>query len=349
MASNEQTTIFVDPEPWRVTDGPLLLLAGPGTGKTHQLALRIKDLVTTRTVSPESVTVITFTKAAASNMRDRISDEGKADVYLPPNLRPRKIMTMHSLGLEIVRKNAGALALPPDFTILSDPRVRKILFQDAAVLANEEPAAAEEAAQTRQEGRVFVPGSPAAKVLGRYEEILRACKAVDYDDLIFLACTVLEQDPAVLRDYANESTHLLVDEYQDINQSQRAFIELLVRQNRAGLFAVGDDDQSIYSFRGGTPEYIRSFRTEFGDGARILSLDESRRCPSTVMNSALAVVQQFNSARLAKPTPTFKGARSAGNKIQIHSVATDDHEAMIIATIAADPITTQKRLLKTSA
>src|SRR2546422_6751002 len=118
----------IDDEAWRREPGPILLIAGPGTGKTHQLALRIKDLVENKNVPPASITIITFTKDAADNMRHRIADEEKCDVYISPERRPGRIATMHSLGLEIIRANREKLGLPEDFQVITDSRLRKVLF-----------------------------------------------------------------------------------------------------------------------------------------------------------------------------------------------------------------------------
>jgi DNA helicase-2/ATP-dependent DNA helicase PcrA len=203
----------IDDEAWRREPGPILLIAGPGTGKTHQLALRVKDLVEKKNVPPGSITVITFTKDAAENMRRRIADEGKPDVYITPERRPGRIATMHSLGLEIIRANREKLGLPEDFQLITGRRLRKVLFHDAALLAGFEEKEAEYAERTRQKSITPKAGDPAAKILECYQAILRANNAIDYDDQISLACCLLTENADVLAQYSATCVHLLIDEY----------------------------------------------------------------------------------------------------------------------------------------
>src|SRR5580700_3247075 len=127
-------TLKVDANAWCAEPGPILLLAGPGTGKTHQLAFRIKFLVEKKQVPPDALAVITFTREAAENMRRRISDEEKTEVFVPHEMRPSRIMTMHGLGLEIIRAHAALLKLPEDFDVMTDSNLRLCIFQDAAFL-----------------------------------------------------------------------------------------------------------------------------------------------------------------------------------------------------------------------
>jgi superfamily I DNA/RNA helicase len=330
----ENCTLKVDPNAWCAEPGPILLLAGPGTGKTHQLALRIKFLVEKRQIPAEAIAVITFTREAAQNMRRRISDEEKDDVFVPYELRPQRIMTMHGLGLEIVRAYAAQLNLPDNFNVMTDSRLQSHLFRDAAFLAGRGEREAQEAARQRQRSKPIEPDSSAAQIISSYETILRACRVIDYDDQIRLACKLLAEKPEVKAKYKTLQ-HILVDEYQDINADQRQLIELLSFDSQSGLFAVGDDDQSVYDFRGGNPKYIRQFAREFGDKARVLCLDESRRCPETVIRAGIKVLETFDPARIAKPDPKFSEKKKAGRKVRIHSVPSDDDEAEIIARLTA--------------
>lgn len=325
----------MDNEAWKTAAGPTLLLAGPGTGKTHQLALRIKDLVVEKGILPESITVITFTKEAADNMRRRLSDEEKPDVYLPPDKRPERITTMHSLGLEIIRAHAEELGLPDDFRVMTDSRLRRILFRDASLLCGYDEIAAQEADMLRQKGATPKSGTSSEKIIQQYETILRSNKAIDYDDQILLAVELLAQDAGIRAPYSAAATHLLVDEYQDINPAQRRLIALLSHEHPDGLFVVGDDDQSIYSFRGGTPRYIREFHVEFGSRARVKCLEQSRRCTDRVIGASLDVVREFDKWRLAKPEPIFLPQKQNGAHVTVHNVASDDQEAQLIASIAA--------------
>jgi DNA helicase-2/ATP-dependent DNA helicase PcrA len=334
----------VVPEPWKER-GPILLLAGPGTGKTHQLALRIKDLVENKHVSPQSITVITFTKEAAENMRRRISNEEISEVYVPVEQRPARIMTMHSLVLQILRDHRSDLGLPEDFEILTDPELRKILFRDAGFLCGQNESDAELADNLRQKTIPPKPGSVEEQIIQSYEAILRANKRIDYDDQILLASKLLSENADVRRQNAAAAHHLLVDEYQDINLGQHQLIALLSGEHPAGLFVVGDDDQSIYSFRGGTPKYIREFHMEHGSNAKICCLVQSRRCPDKVVHSALNVVEHFDPSRKEKPQPTFSTEKQNAEPVFIHNVASDDQEATVICEIVKRAIPKQSVLI----
>src|SRR3989442_4116098 len=156
---------------------------------------------------------------------------------------------MHGLGLEIIRANREKLGLPEDFQVITDSRLRKVLFHDAALLVGFKENAAEDADRMRRKSIIPKAGDPAAKILECYEAILRTSNAIDYDDQISLACSLLTKNSDVLAQYSANCVHLLIDEYQDINAGQRELIGLLSKEHVDGLFVVGDDDQSIYSFR----------------------------------------------------------------------------------------------------
>jgi DNA helicase II / ATP-dependent DNA helicase PcrA len=321
-----------------------LLLAGPGTGKTHQLALRIKFLVEKRRIPADAIAVITFTRESAQNMRRRISDEQKGDVFIRSELRPQRIMTMHGLGLEIIRAHAEMLRLPEDFNVMTDSRLQSHLFRDAGLLSGLGEIKALEAARYRQRSKRVERGTDAARIISSYETILRACKVIDYDDQIRLACYLFSQRPEIREKY-KALQHILVDEYQDINADQRRLIEHLAVHSRSGVFAVGDDDQSICDFRGSNPKYIREFKKEFGGDAKILCLDESRRCPETIIRAALRVLETFDHVRIAKPDPKFSEKKKGGYKVLVHSVPSDDDEADIIARLTAKALPKNRVLI----
>src|SRR5713226_7682057 len=183
--TQQNPALQVVPEPWK-EEGPILLLAGPGTGKTHQLVLRIKDLVENKHVSPQSITVITFTKEAAENMRRRISNEENSEVYVPAEKRPARITTMHSLGLQIIDDHRSDLGLPEDFKILTDSRLRKILFQEVAFRCGQNESDAELADDLRRKTIPPKQGSVEEQIIHSYETILRTNRRIDFDDQILL-------------------------------------------------------------------------------------------------------------------------------------------------------------------
>lgn len=309
--------------------GPLLLLAGPGTGKTHQLAKRIKYLVEEEKIAPENITVITFTVPAARNMYERISDVSKPDLYIPREKQPKMICTMHSLGYRILREKSSELGLNEDVQVVYSDRLRNILVKDAAQLAGFQKDDGEETAKCRQFGSCTPSDERKCKICRQYREILNSCFAVDYDDQILLACKILKENSELVEKYRSYCRHLLVDEYQDINAGQFELIYLLSEGQREGLFVVGDDDQSIYSWRGGSPKFIRNFAKDFG--GKLQPLQKSFRCPPPVLEGAISVVKRFDKNRL--PKDKFEYEVEEGKKIKIHNVPSDKKEANILREI----------------
>ena len=311
--------------------GPLLLLAGPGTGKTYHLGKRIKFLVEELNVPPEHITVITFTAAAAKNLRDKISDMTKPDLYLPYKRQPTSIRTMHSLGYKILRENASSIGLEKIVSVITSDRLRSILVGDAAQLAGYDRDDGQGTTQCRQFGACKQSNEKKCHICSTYQGILRSCSAIDYDEQILLACDLLMKMPHLLAKYQTECRHLLVDEYQDINASQFELICLLSQGQRDGLFVVGDDDQSIYSWRGGSPEFIRRFREDFGDEARIETLGKSFRCHKHILEGSMSIVRDFDPKRLLKDD--FDYYVEEGPRILIHNTPSDQREAAIVRAI----------------
>ena len=321
-------------EPHKHWPGPTLLLAGPGSGKTHSLALRIKWLVEEKNVDPQKIIILTFTTEAARNMRLRLSDEGKKAVYMPKEQQPGTIRTMHSLGHEIIRRSLDAVGLREDFRVVESDDLREALFGDAAQLLDYDRGMGKKARECRMKAETMPERSTEARVCEEYSRILRACNAIDYDDQIGLACKILKGNEELLQDYQGQASHLLVDEYQDINRDQFTLIRLLSSKSPEGLYVVGDDDQSIYRFRGGSPAFIKGFKEDFSERATILSLPSCRRCPPKVLAGALGVVKRYNDGRLSKPDPS--ATKTDGASILLHDIPSDDREARIIAGVCRE-------------
>lgn len=312
--------------------GPLLLLAGPGTGKTYRLAKRIKYLVEAKKVDPQNITVITFTAAAARNMHERISDLARRpELYIPHENQPKLICTMHSLGYRILREKVSALGLSDTPQVVYSDRLRDILVEDAAQLAGFKRDDGRETAKCRQYGKCNPSNDRKCKICKEYQNILRTCSAFDYDDQILLACRFLKEDSELLKKYRSCCSHLLVDEYQDINAGQFELICILSEGQHEGLFVVGDDDQSIYSWRGGSPEFIRNFKKHFGDKSQIRSLQKSFRCQRNVLEGAIAIVSAYDFQRV--PKGEFGYEIESGKKIQVHNVPSHKREAFIVRSI----------------
>jgi superfamily I DNA/RNA helicase len=312
--------------------GPVLLLAGPGTGKTYQLAMRVKYLVEDRSATPEEMTVITFTNEAARNMRERLSEE---DIDIPSDRKPAIISTMHSLGNTIIGSHPSAVELPEQYSVLHEEQPREVLLQDATRIARCDFSLWSAVDECRRKGACRQnPSDDKCRICREYTILLRKCRRVDHDDQILLACQALREDRDLASSWRAKTRYLLVDEYQDINEAQRQLIELLTKGQAEGLFAVGDDDQSIYSFRGGNPRYIREFGSFFGDNARIGRLSKSWRCPEHILKGARAVVAEYYEGSTPKPEPTFSEEIEENKKIVFLDVPSDRKEARIIAAIA---------------
>jgi DNA helicase-2/ATP-dependent DNA helicase PcrA len=321
---------------FHTTQGPALLLAGPGTGKTYQLGLRIKFLIEEQGVDPDQLMVITFTAAAAANMRARISDPSKPELFLDPGRQPRHICTMHSLGYRIIRENAALLQLPDSVCVIHSDTTRNILLGDAAQLAGLCRAEAKDTEHCRRHGNCNPDNSPKCKICACYGKILKACGAIDYDDQILMACRLLRKDDGLAARYRGQCLHLLVDEYQDINAGQFELIQALSHAQEQGLFVVGDDDQSIYSWRGGSPKFIRSFRRHFGSTAKVSSLRKSYRCHRKILEGALAIVKAYDEDRIDKGTLDYKNPD--GREIVIHDVPSSKREAVIVRQITHEAL-----------
>ncbi len=314
--------------------GPFLLLAGPGTGKTYQLALRMKYLVMELGVPPEQVTMLTFTGAAAREMRERISNPDDNNLYIAPEYQPKSICTMHSRGYSIVNTKAATLGLSAP-SVLSRSDV-PLLLGDAAQLVGQPRNEGESVEACRRIGRCEPASTPKCRTCSKYREIARACNAIDYDEQILLACELLESDAELLAECRAGCTHLLVDEYQDINAAQFRLIQLLSAESLEGLFAVGDDDQSIYSWRGGSPEFVRGFLEDFGPDSRAGSLRCSRRCHRSILEGATALVKQHDPERTDKGDMRY--LTEDGPPIRVHNVPSDIREAEIALAIIQEAL-----------
>ncbi|HLG34728.1 MAG TPA: ATP-dependent helicase [Bacteroidia bacterium] len=315
----------------KIQNGPTLILAGPGTGKTHSMALRVKWLIEEMHCDPNEITIITFTTEAKLNMRHRISDETK-NTYMPRENQPNQISTMHSLGHQIISSQLPCFGLTNDFNVVQDA-VKKLIFEDAAQIAGLDRKKGISASMAKQQAKQNNDGDEFLETKGIYNQILRACNALDYDDQLIIACEILRNNKELLSTYQNQAKHLLVDEFQDINLYQFELIKLLVGENANGLFVVGDDDQSIYSFRGGSPEYVRKFKEHFGDKSNIHYLSKCHRCPPAILNAAVAVVRKFNPDRAAKPD--LSSVKELDTLIQFLDSPTQEKEAEKIASKCA--------------
>lgn len=279
---------------------PLLVLAGPGTGKTTVLALRVLFLLEKRIAKENQILAVTFTTKAAKEMRDRLTEYG-----LPESKHPW-IGTLHALAARILHENPHTAGLPNDF-LIADGGESKLALNDACAWTAGQLRVGFQSLRrvfpklrsSRYKGLLAseVTTEPLHSLFGRYEHMLRFYHASDFDGLLLHALTILRHKNDVLAKYQSKAKVLLIDEYQDINGAQHQLLRLLAG-NQDGVFAVGDDDQSIYSWRGGSPQLILDFDKSFPGATRIM-LTLSQRCPGYVLTGALGVIAN-NKTRVKK-------------------------------------------------
>jgi DNA helicase-2/ATP-dependent DNA helicase PcrA len=323
--------------------GPLLILAGAGSGKTRALTHRIAWLIRERLVAPSRVLAVTFTNKAANEMRERI------DALLGGAVaRPIWIGTFHGICSRILRAHGDHIGVPRAFTIYDEDDQRRVIRDVMAALRLDErrfpPAVlhgmigkAKDEALTveRYEARAasFMEEA-AARVWRRYQEHLRANGALDFDDILVETLRLFDEHPDVLRHYQERFEHVLVDEYQDTNHAQYLFIRSLGVVYR-NVTVVGDDDQSIYKWRGANVRNILEFERDYAD-ATIVTLAQNYRSTKTILAAAHGVIRN-NPHRHSKELWT---SNADGARILVYEATDSGDEARFaverIRALAAD-------------
>ena len=306
-------------------EGPLLIVAGPGTGKTRTLVERIARLLRDHAAAPAEITAITFTRKAATELRERLA------ALLGTRAEGVSVQTFHALGLDLLRAHANAAGLPPNFTILDQASRQALLAQvHAEASACELSLARAASAISAAKAALVAPADAALELTvfyAAYEKALAGAGAVDFDDLVGRAVRLLETDQAALVLARRRCRHLLVDEYQDINAAQYRLVRLLAPAERStNLCAVGDPDQSIYGFRGSDPGYFGCFAGDYA-GARTITLARNYRSVASVVRLATAVIER---APDRAPRPLQPGT-APGSKVLRQVLADERAEADFIA------------------
>jgi len=264
------------------TDVPLRIVAGPGTGKTRTLTVRIAHLVRTLGVNPATILAITFTNKAAGEMRERLDallDAAEAQSVT--------VKTFHAFGAYLLRTYAAEIGLPPEFVILDDA-ARRELFALAVPELNGAAADAALAAMTAAKNQLAPLAPDFSEIDERYTAALRRAQAVDFDDLIDLALHLLESRPDVAATVRARYRWISVDEYQDVNLAQVRLLQLLAADG-ANLCVIGDPDQAIYGFRGADRRHFLSFGTTY-PGAQLVRLTRNYRSNQGILNAAMQVI-----------------------------------------------------------
>ncbi len=298
------------------TEGPVLVLAGAGTGKTRVIAYRIANLIQ-HGVPAYSILAVTFTNKAADQMRDRVRALLES-AAIQTSGEPW-ISTFHSFCVRLLRREAGRLGLPADFAIYddadqlaalklamgsvemedSDERPREILSRIS--FAKNHGITPEEAASRAFDDRT----QNDARIYAAYERTLRRAGALDFDDLLLRALEVLKTFPDARASWQQRFQFIHVDEYQDTNRVQYDLLRLLAHEKNPNLFVVGDEDQSIYRWRGADVGHILRFSEDF-PGARVLRIEQNYRSRQKILDAAGAVVAK-NNKRLGKQLEATRG------------------------------------------
>ena len=309
----------------RHLEGPLLVLAGAGSGKTRVITHKIAWLVDDYGIAPSHIAAITFTNKAAKEMKERV---GK---LLGGRAEGLTVSTFHALGVRILRQEAAAVGLKPGFSIL-DAADTAALFQELAGnvdkgrlralqsrislwknLLTEPETALKDAADELE--------AAAAQLYLDYERTLRAYQAVDFDDLIRLPVKLFAGHEEIAQRWRSRIWHLLVDEYQDTNRSQYRLLQLLT-QGRDSFTAVGDDDQSIYAWRGADSENLRLLKDDY-PALKVVKLEQNYRSTSRILQAANALIAH-NPKLFEKKLWSEHGQ---GDAIHIQTCRDGDHEA----------------------
>jgi DNA helicase II / ATP-dependent DNA helicase PcrA len=313
------------------TEGPVLVLAGAGTGKTAALTARLAHLVATRRAWPSEILAVTFTNKAAREMKERVGRiVGPAVEGMP------WLGTFHSIGAKMLRRHAELVGLQSNFTILdTDDQLRllKQLILAADLDEKRWPARLLAGLIDRWKNRGWTPdmidaGESEAYANGKgqqlytaYQQRLRALNACDFGDLLLHMLTILKTDRDVLDHYQQRFKYILVDEYQDTNQAQYLWLRLLARERR-NICCVGDDDQSVYSWRGAEVTNILRFETDFPN-AKIIRLEQNYRSTPHILAAASELIAN-NANRLGKTLWTEEGQ---GEKLRVVGVWDGPEEA----------------------
>ncbi|WP_439546650.1 ATP-dependent helicase [Sandarakinorhabdus sp.] len=316
------------------TEGPVLILAGAGTGKTKALTARLAHILFNRLAFPSQVLAVTFTNKAAREMRHR------TELLLGPMAEGLPWLgTFHALSAKMLRRNAGLVGLTADFTILdTDDQLRLLKQVIAEANIDDKRWPAKQLAslidrwKNKGLGPDMVPAGESlsygdgqgAKLYARYQQRLAGLNACDFGDLLLHMLTIFRTQPDVLAEWQRRFRYVMVDEYQDTNSAQHQWLTALVGPHR-NIACVGDDDQSIYSWRGAEVSNILQFDRDF-PGAKMIRLEQNYRSTPHILGAANALIAN-NRGRLGKALFT---AHASGEQVQVTSVWDGPEEARLV-------------------
>lgn len=313
-------------------DGPLLIIAGAGAGKTKTLTTKIAYLIEESITTPYNILAITFTNKAAKEMKDRLG------VLIGDLAKKVQVSTFHSFGLKLLKENYNSLGYDRNFVIMdSDDSltvVKKIIkdlgydpkIYNPKAIRNKISSCKNEMISAKAYERFAVSEYEQVvhKVYEKYEQKLRQNNSVDFDDLLLLPIQLFRENPDTLKKYQDLYQYILIDEYQDTNQAQYILTKMISEKNRR-ITCVGDDSQSIYSFRGANYKNILNFEKDYPD-AKIILLEQNYRSTSTILDAANQVIKN-NTQRKDKRLWTDRGV---GEKIKYYRAYNERDEAQYV-------------------
>src|SRR3990172_2217173 len=305
-------------------DGPTLVLAGAGSGKTRVIVHRIAYLVQSRSVSPDAILAVTFTNKAADEMRRRVQD------LLPRPATDLSIHTFHALCLRLLRRFGQDAGLSPAFTVYGEDERRTLLrrvLREMGLAERDYPLSRVSASISAGKNQAFAERDTGsldpniAMAAERYQREFEAAGGVDFDDLLLRGVELLECSERAQSYAARRFRHVLVDEYQDTNRVQYRLLRLLAPHGN--LFVVGDEDQSIYNFRGADLRNILDFERDF-PGARVVKLEVNYRSSAAILRAASGGVGRH----VARQGKTLVASLPEGERIHLHEADDERHEAV---------------------
>ena len=309
------------------TEGPVLVIAGAGSGKTKVLTTRIAYLIENKKVNSENILAITFTNKAAKEMKDRVSNILKRDV------RRMHISTFHSFGVEILREYGYLVNIDKNFTILDSDdslKVIKIIIDDMNLNKTISPKHVKEVISSYK-NKLVLPEEAEKNtytfeekqivdIYEKYNKKLYNSNSVDFDDLLLIPYLILDKYNAVLEEFQEKYKYILIDEYQDTNDAQYFLVKMLSAKYK-NLFVVGDSDQSIYSFRGANYKNILNFTKDFPN-AKVIKLEQNYRSTNNILSIANNVIKN-NIERSHKDLWSSLGD---GEKVKFNQLNTEEDE-----------------------
>jgi len=319
-------------------NGPLLILAGAGAGKTKAISHRVAYLVLKEKVAPEKILAITFTNKAAGEMRERISELLKSD-FLSSNFEPPFIGTFHSLGVYILKKSGRGIGVPKNFSILDKEDSLGVIKEAIRILEidpRQFPAPKIASIISRfkadlltiddfyETARGDFFSKKISLVWEKYEEILKKQRALDFDDLILKPVLLFKKDPEARRYYQNLWEHILIDEYQDTNNAQYEFSKILAQAHK-NICAIGDIDQAIYGWRGADFRNILNFEKDFPEH-KIIIFEENYRSGRIILEAASRVIEK-NKMRKEK---RLVAAQDKMGEISLFEAQDEEEEAEFV-------------------